>query len=94
MSCYKQKGRNVYMMDFVFKGHRVYRSTGETSRSRAQRVHDQCLNDLRDGAAGLRPKKRHYYLGEAALEWRAKPRKTPAGPSAVNTTASSLTASE
>lgn len=81
MSIYKPKGRNVFAMDFVFKGHRVYETTGETDRRRAQKVHDQRLNDLRDGAAGLRPKKRHYYLGAAAQEWRSKRRKKPWSPS-------------
>lgn len=81
MSIYKPKGRNVFVMDFVFKGHRVYETTGETDRRRAQKVCDQRLNDLRDGAAGLRLKKQHYYLGEAVREWRVKPRKRAWSPS-------------
>ncbi|HEY3706045.1 MAG TPA: integrase [Terracidiphilus sp.] len=80
MAIYKPKGRNVFVMDFTFKGQRVYETTGETDRKRAQRVHDQRLNDLRDGASGLRPKKRFYYLGEAAEAWQAKPRKQPWSP--------------
>jgi hypothetical protein len=81
MAIYKPKGRNVFVMDFVFKGHRIYETTGETDRRRAQRFYDQRVNSLRDGAAGLRPKKQHYYLGEAARVWRAKPSKRAWSPS-------------
>jgi integrase len=83
MSIYRQKGRKTYMMDFVFKGHRVYETTGEQDKRRAQRVHDQRLNELRDGAAGVRKKQHQYFLGAAAEEWRAKPRKHPWSPSMV-----------
>jgi hypothetical protein len=71
----------MVVMDFVFKGHRIYETTGETDRRRAQKVYDQRVNNLRDGVCGLRPKKQHYYLGEAALVWRAKPRKRAWSPS-------------
>lgn len=77
MSIYKPKGRNTYIMDFTFKGQRVYETTGETDKRRAQRIHDKRLNDLRDGAAGLLKKKQQYYLGEAARDWRGKPRRKP-----------------
>lgn len=77
MSIYKPKGRDTYVMDFVFKGQRVYETTGETDKRRAQRKHDQRFNDLKDGAAGLRKKQQQYYLGEAAREWRNKPRRKP-----------------
>lgn len=84
MAIYKPKGRNVFVMDFTFKGQRIYETTGETDKKRAQRVHDQRFNDLRDGAAGLRPKKRYYYLGEAAKAWQSKPRKNPWSPSMLS----------
>jgi integrase len=77
MSIYKPKGRNTYIMDFTFKGQRVYETTGETDKRRAQRIHDKRLNDLKDGAAGLLKKKQQYYLGEAAKDWRDKPRRKP-----------------
>lgn len=70
MSIYKQKGRQTYMMDFVFMGHRVYESTGEQNRKRAQTVHDKRLNDLRDSAKGLKKEDRQYFFGAAANEWR------------------------
>jgi len=91
VSTYKPKGRDTYVMDFVFKGHRVYETTGETDRRRAQKAHDRRLNELRDGAAGLRAKKRQYYLGEAAKEWRQKRRKNPWSKSMESIVDSSLT---
>lgn len=77
MTIYKPKGRKTYMMDFMFKGHRVYKTTGETNKKRAENVEEAYRNALRDGARGLWSKERPHLLGTAAEEWRAKPRKNP-----------------
>ena len=68
-------------MDFIFKGHRVYRSTGETNKKRAEEFAEDYRNALKDGARGLWSKDRPYLLGAAAEEWRTKARKNPWSPS-------------
>jgi integrase len=81
MQVYRQKGRKTYMMDFTFKGHRVYKSTGETNKKRADKYATDYRDALKDGARGLWSKERPYLLGAAAEEWRNKPRKNPWSPS-------------
>lgn len=81
MAVYRQKGRKTYMMDFSFKGHRVYKSTGETNKKRAEKYAADYRDALKDGARGLWSKERPYILGAAAEEWRTKPRKNPWSPS-------------
>ena len=71
MSVYKAPGRSVYMMEFMFKGQRIYESTGQTSKREALRVQDRRRKDLQAGAAGLREEARLYFFGEAAKDWRA-----------------------
>jgi integrase len=77
MTIYRPKGRKTYMMDFMFKSHRVYKTTGETNKKRAEKVEEAYRDALKDGARGLWSKERPHLLGAAAEEWRTKPRKNP-----------------
>jgi integrase len=77
MSVYRQKGRKTFVMDFVFKGHRVFKTTGQTNKKRAEKFAEAYQNELKDGARGLRKSEPLYFLGEAAKAWRNKPREKP-----------------
>jgi integrase len=56
-------------MDFVVHGMRIRESTGMTSKTRAQEVHDKRKQDLKDGIAGIRKRKQPGLLSVAAAEW-------------------------
>lgn len=72
MSLYKQDGSDIWWARFTVKGHpRVRRSTGETSRPAAQRVHDGFKAALWQVAPALSGKT----WGNAVLKWvEHKPR--------------------
>jgi integrase len=90
MAVYKQKGRKTYMMDFTFQGHRVYKSTGETSKKRAEKYEENYRDALKEGSRGLWSKERPFLLGAAAEEWRTKARKNPWSPSMQSIVAGAL----
>ena len=72
MSLFKQPDSNIWWARFTIKGHpRVRRSTGETSRPAAQRVHDGFKAALWQTAPALSGKT----WGNAVLKWvEHKPR--------------------
>ena len=69
MAIYRYKGSKVWTMDFMFMGQRIRESTHQTSRTRAQEVHDKRKQELRDGVSGYKKRSRPLLMSVAASEW-------------------------
>lgn len=69
MSIYRYQGSRVWTMDFMFMGQRIRQSTHQTSKTRAQEVHDKRKQELRDGVSGYKKRSRPLLLAVAASEW-------------------------
>jgi hypothetical protein len=53
-------------MDFMFMGQRIRESTHQTSKTRAQEVHDARKQKLRDGVSGYKKRSRPLLMSVAA----------------------------
>lgn len=69
MSIYRYHGSKVWTMDFMFMGQRIRESTHQTSRTRAQEVHDRRKQKLRDGVSGYKKRARPLLFSVAASDW-------------------------
>jgi integrase len=69
MAIYRYHGSKVWTMDFMFMGQRIRESTHQTSKTRAQEVHDARKQKLRDGASGYKKRSRPLLFSVAASEW-------------------------
>ena len=69
MSIYRYKGSKVWTMDFMFMGQRIRESTHQTSKTRAQEVHDKRKQKLRDGVSGYKKHSRPLLMSVAASQW-------------------------
>jgi integrase len=56
-------------MDFMFMGQRIRESTHQTSKTRAQEVHDKRKQELRDGVSGYKKRSRPLLMLVAASQW-------------------------
>ncbi len=69
MALYKPKGSRVWVMDFWYDGRRIRESTRQTSITRAREVLHTRKQQERDGASGLKGKKKKPLLYDAAADW-------------------------
>lgn len=69
MSIYRYQGSKVWTMDFMFMGQRIRESTHQTSKTRAQEVHDRRKQELRDGVSGYKKRSRPLLMSVAASQW-------------------------
>jgi integrase len=69
MAIYRYHGSRVWTMDFMFMGQRIRESTHQTSKTRAQEVHDARKQKLRDGVSGYKKRSRPLLMSVAASQW-------------------------
>lgn len=69
MAIYRYHGSKVWTMDFMFMGQRIRESTHQTSKTRAQEVHDARKQKLRDGVSGYKKRTRPLLMSVAASQW-------------------------
>jgi integrase len=71
MPTYKPKGSKFYVMDFVFAGMRIRKSTKETCKSLADKREDDRKYELRHGEEqALKEKTKPRLFAAAAAEWQ------------------------
>lgn len=69
MSIYRYHGSQVWTMDFMYMGQRIRESTHQTSKTRAQEVHDKRKQQLRDSVSGYKKRSRPVLMSVAASQW-------------------------